>query len=124
MEEIKMIKGKGTGTFDRLLITATKKGKEMVSAVVKFIDGKYDQVVPLRVFGQTESIARGLNQGDVIEFDVRIGGREWQDKVFCDVTALSIVVTSAAAPPAKGGGTHHEVNGGDGAGKGDDDVPF
>jgi single-stranded DNA-binding protein len=111
----------GTAEFQRLSLRQTKQGKEIVSIIVKFMDGEYTQFVPITVFGSLEFTARALEPGEIVEVSGQLRGREWQDKVFGESVAKTLTVKGEKK---KGAGNHSEVHAGaDGKGV-DDDVPF
>jgi len=88
----------GAGRVHRLDVAVTKTGKEIVTVVVS-VEGKYPQLVPVKVFGDTEDAARKLRVGDHVTVNGRLGGRDWQGRIFGDIVGETIVVDGAAAVP-------------------------
>ncbi|MEN6547582.1 MAG: DUF3127 domain-containing protein [Armatimonadia bacterium] len=94
-----------TGTLNRIDRFETKAGKTMLTLILDVDKGsKYPQVCPVKIFGRTADMASDWHTGDVLEITGRLGGRDWNGRVFGDIVAESVeVVSKAAAPsPAQG----------------------
>ena len=107
----------GRGTLKRVDTFVSKAGKSILTLVFE-TQGQYPQLVPIKVFGRLAEQASTWKPGAVLAVSGRLGGRDWNGKVYGDNVANSIEVVSAAgdkgdAPPD-----------GDAPPLGDDDVPF
>lgn len=101
----------GSGKVERVDHFTSKSGKDIVTLIVE-VEGKYPQLVPVKCFGRLADMTMGM-QGKTVSITGKLGGREWNGKVYGDIIADSIEVvganaaTSSAPPPPQ-----------------DDDVPF
>ena len=107
----------GRGTLKRVDTFVSKAGKSILTLVFE-TQGQYPQLVPIKVFGRLAEQAASWKPGSILAVSGRLGGRDWNGKVYGDNVANSIEVVSAAgdngdAPP-----------GSDAPPPGDDDVPF
>lgn len=94
-----------TGTLNRIDRFETKAGKTMLTLILDVDKGsKYPQICPVKIFGRTADMASDWHAGDVLEITGRLGGRDWQGRVFGDIVAESVEVVSASAKPENGGG--------------------
>lgn len=84
-----------TGTLNRIERFEAKSGKTMLTLILD-VDkgGKYPQLVPVKIFGRTADMAGDWHPGDVLEITGRLGGRDWNGRVFGDIVAESVEVMS------------------------------
>lgn len=75
----------------RVDVQQTKAGKEMVSLIVG-TSGQYPQTIAIKAFGKLADVAREVKPGQTVEVTCRVGGREWNGRVFNDVVAEAIEV--------------------------------
>ena len=84
-----------TGTLNRIERFETKSGKTMLTLILDVDKGsKYPQVCPVKIFGRTADMAGDWHPGDVLEITGRLGGRDWNGRVFGDIVAESVEVVS------------------------------
>jgi single-stranded DNA-binding protein len=106
----------GQGTLKRIDTFVSKAGKSILTLIFE-TQGQYPQLVPIKVFGRLAEQASAWKPGAVLSVTGRLGGRDWNGKVYGDNVATSIEVMSgddrADGPPPH-----------DGPPVGDDDVPF
>ena len=79
------------GTYERTDTFVTKNGKEIVTLVLG-TDGQYPQLVPIKCFGRMSDTAKKCGKGDMVEVTGRLGGREWNGKVFGEAVAETIEI--------------------------------
>jgi hypothetical protein len=79
----------GRGKVDRVETFTTKNGKEIITLIIQ-VEGTYPQLVPVKFFGRVAVEAKDFGEGDVVEITGRLGGREWNGKVYPDVIGESI----------------------------------
>jgi single-stranded DNA-binding protein len=107
----------GRGTLKRVDTFVSKAGKSIITLIFE-TQGQYPQLVPIKVFGRLAEQADNWKPGSVLAVSGRLGGRDWNGKVYGDNVANSVEVVSGAgdkgdAPPDD-----------DAPPLGDDDVPF
>jgi hypothetical protein len=107
----------GQGTLKRIDTFVSKAGKSILTLVFE-TEGQYPQLIPIKVFGRLAEQAAAWKPGMVLAVAGRLGGRDWNGKVYGDNVAISVDVVSAAAEKGDGPPEH------DGPPLGDDDVPF
>jgi single-stranded DNA-binding protein len=83
----------GTGTLKRIDTFVSKAGKNILTLVLE-TGGKYPQLVPVKAFGRLAEQASCWKPGSVLRVNGRLGGRDWNDKVFGDNVATSVEVIS------------------------------
>jgi len=103
---------KGQGKLQRVDSFTSKAGKTILTLIFE-TEGKYPQLVPIKVFGRLAEQASGWKPGSMLSVTGRLGGRDWQGKVYGDIVANTVEVTGEGAddgdaPPPPS----------------DDDVPF
>ena len=103
------------GKFFRI-DTREAKGKVFENLVIE-VDGTYPQFVPFRLWGRTVNESKDWRPGDVLLVKGKLGGRQWEGRVYGDNSADSVTVIS---------GQREEPQGNPPAGPppGDDDLPF
>lgn len=106
----------GRGTLKRVDTFVSKAGKSILTLIFE-TQGQYPQLVPIKVFGRLAEQAAGWKPGMVLAVSGRLGGRDWNGKVYGDNVANSIEVVGGAG--ADDGPPEH-----DGPPPADDDVPF
>jgi hypothetical protein len=105
----------GRGTLKRVDTFVSKAGKSILTLIFE-TQGQYPQLVPIKVFGRLAEQAASWKPGSILAVSGRLGGRDWNGKVYGDNVANSIEVVSGAetdGPPEA-----------DGPPPSDDDVPF
>jgi hypothetical protein len=108
----------GQGTLKRIDTFVSKAGKPILTLIFETA-GQYPQVIPIKVFGRLADDAAAWKPGTVLSVTGRLGGRDWNGKVYGDNVATQVDVVSAADDA--GGGLPLED---DVPPPGDDDVPF
>jgi single-stranded DNA-binding protein len=108
----------GQGTLKRIDTFVSKAGKSILTLIFE-TDGQYPQLIPIKVFGRLAEQASAWKPGMVLSVSGRLGGRDWNGKVYGDNVATSIEVVGRAGeqesempPPV------------DAPPLGDDDIPF
>lgn len=108
----------GQGTLKRIDTFVSKAGKSILTLIFE-TEGQYPQLIPIKVFGRLAEQAPSWKPGSVLAVTGRLGGRDWNGKVYGDNVAINIEVVGSGddkdAPPALAG---------DIPPLGDDDVPF
>lgn len=113
----------GQGTLERIDEFTTKAGKTILTLVIR-VGGQYPQLVPIKVFercrGSEES--GDWQPGMVLRFEGRLGGRDWNGKVYGDIVASSVRIIGQGSS----GGEQSQQQGfrGQSPDPSDDDVPF
>jgi single-stranded DNA-binding protein len=108
----------GQGTLKRIDTFVSKAGKSILTLIFE-TDGQYPQLIPIKVFGRLAEQASAWKPGMVLSVNGRLGGRDWNGKVYGDNVATSIEVVS------DGGGDSDAPPSNDAPPPvGDDDVPF
>jgi len=79
------------GTFERTETFVTKAGKEIITLILG-TDGQYPQLVPIKCFGRMVDSAKECAKGDMVEVTGRLGGRDWNGKVYGEAVAETIEV--------------------------------
>lgn len=107
----------GRGTLKRVDTFVSKAGKSIITLVFE-TQGQYPQLVPIKVFGRLAEQASDWKPGMVLAVSGRLGGRDWNGKVYGDNVANSIeVVGSGDRDPGRGPDDDIPP-------PSDDDVPF
>ena len=81
----------GQGTLLRIDTFTSQKGKTFLTLIME-IQGKYPVLVPIKVFGHLADDRCKWTPGVTLEIYGRLGGRDWQGKVFGDIVAESVEV--------------------------------
>ena len=81
----------GIGKLARVDRFTTKNGKEILTLIFE-VGGQYPQTVPIKAFGRMAEMAAGWKPGTVLTVSGRLGGRDWQGKVFADNVAEVVEV--------------------------------
>ena len=82
-----------TGTLNRIDSFETKTGKTILTLILDVEkDSKYPQIVPCKIFGRMVDMASDWKPGDILEVTGRLGGRDWNGRVFGDIVAESVEV--------------------------------
>lgn len=79
------------GTFERTDTFVTKAGKDIITLILG-TDGQYPQLVPIKCFGRLVENAKACKPGNMVEVTGRLGGRDWQGKVYGEAVAETIEV--------------------------------
>jgi len=103
----------GRGRFQRADKFVTKAGKDIITLILE-VDGRFPQVVPIKVFGRLAEMAGSFKAGEIVEVTGRLGGRDWNGKVYGD----NVAETVEAEQAPKNGGIEPPVP------PDDSDVPF
>jgi single-stranded DNA-binding protein len=109
---------RGQGTLKRIDTFVSKAGKSILTLVFE-TGGQYPQLIPIKVFGRLAEQAAAWKPGAVLAVTGRLGGRDWNGKVYGDNVAVSVEVVEAGGEKGNGGPPES-----DGPPLGDDDVPF
>ena len=113
----------GQGTLLRVDTFVSKAGKPILTLIFE-TQGQYPQMIPIKVFGRLADEAKAWTPGAVLFVRGRLGGRDWQGKVYGDNVAISVEIVGAAEPDNhRGGGAGPRSDGGVPP-PSDDDVPF
>lgn len=107
----------GQGTLKRIDTFVSKAGKSILTLVFE-TGGQYPQLIPIKVFGRLAEEAAAWQPGSVLAVTGRLGGRDWNGKVYGDNVAISVQVLDGAE---EGDGPPPEN---DVPPPGDEDVPF
>ena len=108
----------GQGTLKRIDTFVSKAGKSILTLIFE-IQGQYPQLIPIKVFGRLAEQAAAWKPGLVLVVTGRLGGRDWNGKVYGDNVATSIEIVDSAGEKGEG-----LPSGNDAPPIGDDDVPF
>ena len=85
----------GQGTLLRVDTFVSKAGKSILTLIFE-TKGQYPQLIPIKVFGRLAEQAGAWKPGAVLAVNGRLGGRDWQGKVYGDIIANSVEVVDAA----------------------------
>jgi len=93
----------GTGTLSRIDRFTSKAGKEIITLIFEQ-GGQWPQTVPVKVFGRLVATVSDLKQGDVVTVTGKLGGRDFNGRVYGDSIAETIEPVSSQpagkdAPP-------------------------
>src|SRR5262245_55954416 len=94
----------GQGTLLRVDTFVSKAGKSILTLIFE-TKGQYPQIIPIKVFGRLAEQAAEWKPGAQLSVSGRLGGREWQGKVYGDNVASYVEVIApdqAAGPPDRG----------------------
>ena len=105
----------GTGTLKRVDTFVSKTGKSILTLIFE-LHGRFPQTVPIKVFGRNAE--REYKPGDIISIVGRLGGREWNGKVFGEAAAETVEVVGRDEEVAP------RLPGVDGGPEDDSGVPF
>jgi len=111
----------GQGTLDRIDTFEAKSGKEIKTLVLR-VGGQYPQLVPVKVFGRTADEVGDVRVGNVLRVSGRLGGRDWNGKVYGDIVATRVDVIGQGS--AKADNQPQGQGSFDDRPPVDDDVPF
>jgi single-stranded DNA-binding protein len=95
----------GQGTLDRIDTFTAKSGKDIVTLVLR-VGGQYPQLVPVKIFGRAAEGIGDLRVGNVLRVSGRLGGRDWNGKVYGDSVATQVDVVGQGS--AGSGQQHRE----------------
>jgi len=112
-----------TGKVNKIIkeTGTSKKGDSWNKSTVVVDNGsEYNNLVPVVFFGDRASNA-ACAEGDKVEVTFYVGGREWQDRFFADISGdtLTVLNATSAAPAPATKQTKQEVFDGE-----SDDLPF
>jgi single-stranded DNA-binding protein len=108
----------GQGTLKRVDTFVSKAGKSILTLVFE-IQGQYPQLIPIKVFGRLAEQAAAWKPGMVLSVTGRLGGRDWNGKVYGDNVATNIEIVGGAEDKNDGTPPGHDA-----PPPSDDDVPF
>lgn len=114
----------GQGKLTRVDTFVSKAGKNILTLIID-VPGQYPQLVPIKVFGRLADGAGDWQEGDTLSISGRLGGRDWNGKVYPDIVATMVEVVSSGTK--QGGGRqsqHREERAPDPHPEDSDDVPF
>jgi single-stranded DNA-binding protein len=95
MSDEKQFRFEGQGTLLRIDTFVTKANKSILTLIFE-THGQYPQTIPIKVFGQLAERAHGWSPGTVLSVSGRLGGRDYQGKVYGECVAESVEVIGAA----------------------------
>ena len=114
----------GQGTLLRVDTFVSKAGKPILTLIFE-TKGQYPQLIPIKVFGRLAEQASAWKPGAVLAVNGRLGGRDWQGKVYGDIVANSVEIVGAALADEPEGPANDSFDPrGPVPPPGDDDVPF
>jgi single-stranded DNA-binding protein len=96
----------GQGRLQRIDTFMTKAGKSILTLIIE-VQGQYPQLVPIKVFGRLADCASDWHPGDVLSISGRLGGRDWNGRVFGDIVANIVDVVSSGGQQSAGGKAQH-----------------
>jgi len=108
----------GQGTLKRIDTFVSKAGKPILTLIFE-TGGQYPQLIPIKVFGRLADEAAAWKPGSVLAVTGRLGGRDWNGKVYGDNVANTIEIVGGAGDRDDGIPPGHDA-----PPLGDDDVPF
>lgn len=108
----------GQGTLKRVDTFVSKAGKPILTLIFE-TEGQYPQVIPIKVFGRLAEEAATWKPGSILAVTGRLGGRDWNGKVYGDNVAVTVEVVAGVEQPGDGAMPEDDV-----PPPGDDDVPF
>jgi single-stranded DNA-binding protein len=108
----------GQGTLRRVDTFVSKAGKSIITLIFE-IQGQYPQLIPIKVFGRLAEQASEWKPGMVLAVTGRLGGRDWNGKVYGDNVANTIEVVGGAGATDENGPPPFDA-----PPPGDDDLPF
>lgn len=92
----------GQGTLLRVDTFVSKAGKSIITLIFE-AGGQYPQTIPIKVFGRLAEQAAAWKPGTTLTVSGRLGGREWQGKVYGDNVASHVEVMTDDATGRRGG---------------------
>jgi single-stranded DNA-binding protein len=84
----------GQGTLLRVDTFVSKAGKPILTLIFE-TKGQYPQLIPIKVFGRLAEQASAWKPGMVLSVNGRLGGRDWQGKVYGDIVANTVEVVDS-----------------------------
>jgi single-stranded DNA-binding protein len=90
-----------TGKLTRIDAFATKNGKQILTLVFEE-PGQWPQWIAVKVFGRLAEQAADWKPGAVLDITGRLGGREYNGKIYPENVAESVEVIAAGKGEAKG----------------------
>jgi single-stranded DNA-binding protein len=113
----------GQGRLNRVDTFTTKTGKSILTLVIE-VNGSYPQLVPIKVFGRLAEQVDEWEPGDVLTFTGRLGGRDWNGKVYGEIVATTVDVVASKEQRTAGKHRDEHYTPDPDPTNGDDDVPF
>jgi single-stranded DNA-binding protein len=113
----------GQGELQRIDTFVSKAGKNILTLIID-VPGQYPQLVPVKVFGRLADSADQWQPGDKLSISGRLGGRDWNGKVYPDIVATMVEVVSSGQGDRGRQAQHRDVNASDSRLGDNDDVPF
>jgi single-stranded DNA-binding protein len=114
----------GQGTLLRVETFVSKAGKNILTLIFE-TKGQYPQLIPIKVFGRLAEQASAWKPGALLAVNGRLGGRDWQGKVYGDIIANSVELVGDPTAEEHSGAGRSSFDPRDPAPPpGDDDVPF
>src|SRR5436190_18536527 len=86
---------RGQGKLKRIDTFTSKAGKPILTLIFE-TEGQYPQLVPIKVFGRLAEEAAAWKPGAVLAVTGRLGGRDWNGKVYGDNVATTVEVVGPA----------------------------
>jgi hypothetical protein len=75
----------------------------------------YPQLIEVECSGKKVNVADSLNEGDIVELEANLNGRQWNDKVFNTISVWKVTVKGSQPAPTQVAPTTASP---------DDDLPF
>jgi single-stranded DNA-binding protein len=114
----------GQGELQRIDTFVSKAGKNILTLIID-VPGQYPQLVPVKVFGRLAESADEWQPGDKLQISGRLGGRDWNGKVYPDIVATMVEVLTTSQRSAGGPRSDPpDPDPANGAPYDNDDVPF
>jgi len=93
---------RGQGTLLRVDTFVSKAGKPILTLIFE-TKGQYPQLIPIKVFGRLAEQASAWKPGAVLAVSGRLGGRDWNGKVYGDIIANTVEIVDGAEDEESGG---------------------
>jgi hypothetical protein len=87
------------GTINRFETFTTKNGKEIITMILS-VEGKWEQLVPIKLFGALADSWKNRGRGHVVLVTGKLGGRDWNGKVYGENVAMDVKLIEAAKATA------------------------
>ena len=114
----------GQGELRKIDVFVSKAGKNILTLIID-VPGQYPQLVPVKVFGRLADSADQWQPGDKLQISGRLGGRDWNGKVYPDIVATMVEVVSSGAKQSGGRqAQHREERASEPHPEDDQDIPF
>lgn len=119
---------KASGKIEKIFDTEQKSAKfQTRDFVIEVSDGQYPQMVKFQIVQDKVSLVDAFKEGDMVDVDFDLRGREWNGKYFTNLQAWRVTKAGEGegqneAPPEYGAPSSSAPSSGNQ--DFDDDVPF